>query len=86
MPPLTAEKEEQNMLELLIWIVFIILAVKAAGLALRLTWGAAKLVAALLFAVALPGMILVMLFAGGALLLIPLGLAAAALGILRHAI
>lgn len=74
------------MLEVLLWIVFIWVAVKAAGLALRLTWGAAKLAATLLFALALPGMVLVMLFAGGALLLLPLGLAAAALGILRRAL
>ncbi len=74
------------MLEALVLTIFVVLAVKAAGLALRLTWGAAKLIAALLFAVALPVMAVGLLFAGGVVLLVPLGLAAAALGILRHAL
>lgn len=74
------------MLEALVLTVFVVLAVKAAGLALRLTWGAAKLIAALLFAVALPVMAVGLLFAGGVVLLVPLGLAAAALGILRRAL
>lgn len=74
------------MLEALVLTIFVVLAVKAAGLALRLTWGAAKLIAALLFAVALPVMAVGLLFAGGVVLLVPLGLAAAALGILRRAL
>ena len=59
------------------------------GLALRLTWCAAKVIAALLFAVALPVLpvlpvLLVCLFvAGGLLLLVPLGLIGAAFGILK---
>ena len=65
------------------------------GLALHLTWCAAKVIAALLFAVALP-VLLVCLFAvalpvllvclfvaGGLLLLVPLGLIGAAFGILK---
>lgn len=74
------------MLEALVLTIFVVLAVKAAGLALRLTWGAARLIAALLFAVALPVMAVGLLFAGGVVLLVPLGLAAAALGVLRHAL
>lgn len=74
------------MLEALVLTIFVVLAVKAAGLALRLTWGAAKLIAALLFAVALPVMVVGLLFAGGVVLLVPLGLAAAALGVLRRAL
>ena len=56
------------------------------GLALQLTWCAAKVIAALLFAVALPVLpvLLVCLFvAGGLLLLVPLGLIGAAFGILK---
>ena len=56
------------------------------GLALHLTWCAAKAIAALLFAVALPVLpvLLVCLFvAGGLLLLVPLGLIGAAFGILK---
>ena len=50
------------------------------GLALHLTWCAAKVIAALLFAVALPVLLFV---AGGLLLLVPLGLIGAAFGILK---
>ena len=56
------------------------------GLALHLTWCAAKVIAALLFAVALPVLpvLLVCLFvAGGLLLLVTLGLIGAAFGILK---
>lgn len=56
------------------------------GMALHLTWCAAKVIAALLFAVALPVLpvLLVCLFvAGGLLLLVPLGLIGAAFGILK---
>ena len=56
------------------------------GLALHLTWCAAKVIAALLFAVALPVLpvLLVCLFvAGGLLMLVPLGLIGAAFGILK---
>ena len=56
------------------------------GLALHLTWCAAKVIAALLFAVALPVLpvLLVCLFvAGGLLLLVPLGLIGVAFGILK---
>ena len=56
------------------------------GLALHLTGCAAKVIAALRFAVALPVLpvLLVCLFvAGGLLLLVPLGLIGAAFGILK---
>ena len=56
------------------------------GLALHLTWCAAKVIAALLFAVALPVMpvlLVCLIVAGGLLLLVPLGLIGAAFGILK---
>ena len=73
------------MFEILVLILFAWLTAKALGLGLRLTWGAAKIVAALLFAAALPLLVVLMLFAGGALLLLPLGLIAACCGVLRCA-
>ena len=73
------------MFELLVLILFVWLSVKAIGLTLRLTWGAAKIVASLLFVAALPLLIVLMLFAGGAILLLPLGLIAACCGVLRCA-
>ena len=53
------------------------------GLALHLTWCAAKVIAALLFAVALPVLLVCLFVAGGLLLLVPLGLIGAAFGILK---
>jgi hypothetical protein len=56
------------------------------GLALHLTWCAAKVIAALLFAVALPVLPVLLardFVAGGLLLLVPLGLIGAAFGILK---
>lgn len=71
------------MFELLVIVLFIWLAVKAVGLALRLTWGVAKLLASILFVVAVPLLIGCVLFAGGLLLLVPLLLVAAAVAILK---
>ena len=53
------------------------------GLALHLPWCAAKVIAALLFAVALPVLLVCLFVAGGLLLLVPLGLIGAAFGILK---
>ena len=53
------------------------------GMALHLTWCAAKVIAALLFAVALPVLLVCLFVAGGLLLLVPLGLIGAAFGILK---
>ena len=71
------------MLELLTIALFIWLSVKAFGLAVKLTWGAAKILAAVLFVIALPLLIGCILFAGGILLLLPLILAGAAVGIVK---
>ena len=71
------------MLDLLLIIGFCWLFFKGVGLAFRVTWGLAKLVAGLLFVLALPMVILVALFAGGLFLLVPLTLVAIAFGILK---
>ena len=71
------------MLELLTIVVFCWLSVKLLGLFFRIAWGAAKIIASLLFAIALPTLVLMLAFAGGMLLMIPLGLLALALGILK---
>ena len=62
------------MFELLVIILFCWLSFKAIGLALTLTWGAAKILAALLFAIAVPVLFVCLLFAGGVVLLLPLAL------------
>ena len=71
------------MFELLTIAVFIWLLVKAAGFALKLTWGVAKVVAAILIGVALPVLIVCLVLVGGIALLVPLGMIAIAVGILK---
>lgn len=71
------------MLELLIVIGFCWLFFKASGLAFRAAWGAAKIIASLLFAVAVPMLVLCLVFAGGVILLVPVALVAVAFGLLK---
>ena len=59
------------MLELLIVGIFIWLLVKATGLALKLTWGMAKVIAVVLMVLALPLLVVCLVFAGGLALMIP---------------
>ena len=74
------------MFEILVVIAFIGLTIKFFGLAFRLTWGEAKIVASLLFALALPVLMICMIFAGGRALLLPIALVAVAIGMLRSAL
>lgn len=71
------------MFELLVLILFGWLFVKTIGLAFRVTWGLAKVVAVILFVLALPTLIGCFLVAGGILLLIPVALIGLAWGVLR---
>ena len=71
------------MFELLIFVLFVWLTVKAIGLAFRLTWGVAKIVASILMVLALPILILCFVFVGGITLLIPVVMIAIAVGILK---
>ena len=71
------------MFELLTVAVFIWLLVKAAGFAFMLTWGVAKIVATLLIGLALPVLIVCLVLVGGIALLVPLGMIAIAVGILK---
>lgn len=74
------------MFEILVVIAFIGLTIKFFGLAFRITWGAAKIVASLLLALALPVLMICMIFAGGLALLLPIALVAVAIGMLRSAL
>ena len=70
------------MLTLAVFLAFGWLFFKGVGLAFRVTWCAAKVVATLLFVIALP--LVVLAVVGGLLsLLVPLALVAAAFGILK---
>ena len=71
------------MFELLTIAVFIWLLVKATGFAFKLTWGVAKIAASILIGVALPMLIVCLVFVSGIVLLVPLVLVAIAAGILK---
>ena len=74
------------MFNIIITVVFIWLMIMAIGFALKLTWGAARIVASILMVIALPVLILFLLFAGGVLLLIPLAMVGIAAGVLKSCI
>ena len=71
------------MFELIILILFCWLAFKAIGLAFKLTWGVAKILASLLFVIAVPTLFVCLLFASGIVLLVPLALIGGAVGVLK---
>lgn len=74
------------MFEFLILILFIWLFFKFVSLAFRLAWGTAKVIACILFALAIPALISCLLFAGGLLVLVPLGMVALAFALLKEVI
>lgn len=71
------------MFEFLMIIFFLWLMIRAIGFALKLTWGVAKIAASLLMVIALPALILCLLFAGGLLLIVPVMIVGIAAGILK---
>ena len=71
------------MFELLVFVLFVWLFVKSIGLTFRVTWGLAKITAVILFALAVPALFVCILVLGGAAILIPVALVAAAFGILK---
>lgn len=74
------------MLEFLLVVLFCWLFFKAAGLAFRVAWGFAKVIASLLLALALPILILGLIFAGGIVLLVPIAMIGIALAVLADCI
>ena len=66
------------MFELLSVIVFVWL--------LKLTWGMAKIIAGILIVLALPMLIVFLLFVGGAILIIPVAMIGIAAGIMKSCI
>ncbi len=71
------------MLEIIFTILAVWLFIKAIGLAFRLTWGATKIVATILLVIAVPAFILLAIFVGGFILLLPVALIAGAVGLLK---
>lgn len=78
------------MLELIFDIAVILLCgwlfIKGIGLAFKITWGLAKIVATLLLILAAPALIVCLIFAGGAVLLIPVAMVSVAFGLLKTCI
>lgn len=71
------------MIEIIVTVVFFWIFFKALKLALKLTWGIAKIAASLLFTLAVPLLIGCLLFAGGLLILVPLAMVALAFGLVK---
>ena len=71
------------MLDLLMIIVFCWLFFKALGLVFRLAWGVTKILVGLLVTAAAVTLVGGVLFAGGLVLLLPIALVGAALGLLK---
>ena len=74
------------MMELIMTVLFIWLFFKVLGLAFRAAWGMTKILASLLFVLAVPLLIGCLIFAGGLLLLIPLAMVALAGMLLKAAL
>ena len=71
------------MLDIIFTVIAIVLFAKAIALALKLTWGAAKIGALILLVLAAPLFIVCLLIMGGFLLLIPVGLIAGAIALMK---
>ena len=71
------------MTEIIISILAIVLLIKAIRLTFKITWGLAKIVATILLVLAVPIFILCLVLVGGFFLLIPVGIIAAAIGIIK---
>jgi len=71
------------MLEILTTILFCWLFFKAMGLAFRVAWGTTKIIASVLFVLAVPMLVICLLFVGGIALLLPLALVGIAFGLLK---
>jgi len=69
--------------EILVLILSLWLFWKGLGLAFKITWCMAKVVAVLLMVLAAPILFAILLFAGGLLLLVPLVLIGVSVGILK---
>ena len=72
------------MLEFFVIILFCWLLFRGVGLAFRITWGITKIVASLLLFLAVPLFVGCLLFTGGLVILVPLGLVALAFGMLQR--
>lgn len=73
----------ETIFEIAITVLFIWIFFKALKLTFKITWGLTKIIAVILFVIALPALICCLLFAGGAVLLLPLALIGLAFGLVK---
>ena len=71
------------MFEALMTILSVVLFIKGVKLAFKMTWGITKIIASVLLVLAVPALVLGLIFAGGMLLLVPVGLVAGAVALLK---
>lgn len=73
----------ETIFEIAITVLFVWLFFKALKLTFKITWGITKIIAVILFVIALPALICGLIFAGGAVLLLPLALIGVAFGLVK---
>lgn len=73
----------ETIFEIAITVLFVWLFFKALKLTFKITWGITKIIAVILFVIALPALIGCLLFAGGAVLLLPLALIVTSFGLVK---
>ena len=71
------------MFEILVTLLSLWLFTGAVKLAFKITWGATKIIASVLLGVAVPALIACLIFAGGAVILIPALFIAGAFALLK---
>lgn len=74
------------MFEILVTLLSIWLFVGSIRLALKIAWGTTKIIASVLLALAVPALVLCLIFASGAVLLVPVLLLAGAFGLLKKCV
>ncbi len=71
------------MIEILLTAVFIALFLWTVKLLFKITWGLTKIIATVLLVLAVPVLVLCLIFASGAVLLVPVGIVAGVVGIIK---
>lgn len=71
------------MLDILFTVIFIAMFFWTLKLMFKITWGVAKILATVLLVLAIPVLVLCLIFAGGFVLLIPIGIVAGVVGIIK---
>ena len=71
------------MFDILCTVLFMWLFIKGIGLVFKVAWSLTTVLAVILFVLALPALAICFIFAGGILLLIPVGILGVALALLK---